>query len=262
MDSDSIEFNVTGSSAHYLDLAHSMINVKAKIVNEDGTDLSDDAQVGPVNVFLHSLFSEVDITLNDRLVSSATNNYAYRVIIESLLSFGDSAKKSQLTSALFFKDTAGRMNQNNPVAEGANNEGIKQRYQFTKGSQVVDLFGPIHSDIFFQDRLLLNGVSLKLKFHRSKNAFCLLTPLQTDKYKVQIMDATFYVRKVSLSPSIALTHAKMLDTTTAKYPLRRVENLSFTRENLFLGQIPKRIVIGIVGNRAYNGDYRQNHLQF
>ena len=171
VDSDSIEFNVTGSSAHYLDLAHSMINVKAKIVNEDGTDLADDAQVGPVNLFLHSLFSEVDITLNDRLVSSATNNYAYRAIIESLLSFGDSAKKSQLISALFFKDTAGRMNQNNPVAEGANNEGLKQRYQFTKGSQVVDLFGPIHSDIFFQDRLLLNGVSLKLKFHRSKNVF-------------------------------------------------------------------------------------------
>ena len=69
-------------------------------------DLADDAIVGPVNLFLHSLFSEDDVTLNDRLVSSATNNYADRAIIESLLSLEDSAKKSQLTSALFFMDNS------------------------------------------------------------------------------------------------------------------------------------------------------------
>ena len=34
VDSDSIEFNVTGSTEHYLDLAHTLTNVKAKVVSK------------------------------------------------------------------------------------------------------------------------------------------------------------------------------------------------------------------------------------
>ena len=78
VDSDSIEFNITGSTEHYLDLAHTLLNVKAKVVNENGTDLGDDVPVGPVNLMLHSLFSEVDVTLNDKLISSSSNTYPYR----------------------------------------------------------------------------------------------------------------------------------------------------------------------------------------
>ena len=31
------------------------------------------------------------------------------------------------------------------------------------------MMGPIHSDIFFQDRLMLNGVNLRIKLNRAKN---------------------------------------------------------------------------------------------
>ena len=41
----------------------------------------------------------------------------------------------------------------NPVADDDDaNMGLKARYAFTKQSQTVDMMGPIHSDIFFQDR--------------------------------------------------------------------------------------------------------------
>ena len=43
------------------------------------------------------------------------------------------------------------------------------RYEFTKESHTVDMMGPIHSDIFFQDRLMLNGVNLRIKLNRAKN---------------------------------------------------------------------------------------------
>ena len=40
-----------------------------------------------------------------------------------------------------------------PLAVAAEvNEGLKKRYKFIKNSNVVDMIGPIHSDIFFQDR--------------------------------------------------------------------------------------------------------------
>jgi len=55
-----------------------------------------------------------------------------------------------------------------------------------------------------------------------------------------------------------------------KVPLRRVEvksftlprgNLSWTKESVFLGQLPKRLIVGFVDNDAYNGSSEKN-LQF
>ena len=71
-------------------------------------------------------------------------------MIETLLNFGEDAKSSQLTMAMFYKDTPGKMDAVNPVADDDDtNMGLKARYVFTKQSQTVDMIGPIHSDIFF-----------------------------------------------------------------------------------------------------------------
>ena len=63
-----------------------------------GNDLADDAAVGAVNLFLHSLFSQVDISLNGTLITASTNTYPYRAMLETLLSYGEDAKKFHLTS--------------------------------------------------------------------------------------------------------------------------------------------------------------------
>ena len=81
-------------------------------------------------------------------------------MIETLLNYGEDAKASQLSMAMFYKDTPGKMDVVLPVAEVDDaNMGLKARYEFTKGSHTVDMSGPIHSDIFFQESLLLNGVN-------------------------------------------------------------------------------------------------------
>ena len=61
-------------------------------------------QSGPVNLLLHSLFSDVEVSLNETPVTSSNNTYAYRAYIETLLSYGTTAKQSQLTSQLYYKD--------------------------------------------------------------------------------------------------------------------------------------------------------------
>ena len=48
------------------------------------------------------------------------------------------------------------------VADPAgNNKGL--RAAFTKDSRVVELLTPIHSDIFFQEKLMLNSVDIKIR---------------------------------------------------------------------------------------------------
>ena len=223
------------------------------------TAIDADTQVGLVNLFLHSLFSQVDVSLNKRLISPSTITYPYRVMIETLLNYGEEAKTSQLSMAMFYKDTPGKMDVANPVAaDDAANKGLKVRYDFTKESHIVDMMGPIHSDIFFQDRLMLNGVNLRIKLKRAKNSFCPMSSAAAPTFKVVITEAILFVRRVKLASSIILGHAAVLKHW-AKYSVRRIDCKvlsiprgfsSFNPDNVFLGHIPKRIVLVLVDTHA------------
>ena len=126
-------------------------------------------------------------------------------MIETLLNYGEEAKTSKLSMAMFYKDTPGKMDVANPVAaDDAANKGLQVRYGFTKESHIVDMMGPIHSDIFFQDRLTLNGVNLRIKLNRAKISFCLMSSAAAPTFKVVITEAILFVRRVKLASSIIL----------------------------------------------------------
>ena len=265
-DGSPIEFDISGTGEDYIDFANTMLYVRAKLTQITGANLANDAAVGPINLFLHSLFIQVDISLNGTLITASTNTYPYRAMLETLLSYGEDAKKTQLTSALFYKDQAGRMDSVNFANADAINDGLAKRRALVAGSRKFDMMGRLHADIFFQDRYMLNEVGVKIKLNRSKDLFCLMGAC-----KVQIVNASMFVRKVKLSPSVFLAHAKTLESGTAKYPIRRVVCKSFTipehyldvsHEKLFSGQLPTRIVIGLVSNRAFNGHTERNPFNF
>jgi len=266
-DDSPIEFEINGNGEDYIDLANTMLYVQAKITRMNNNNIAADAAVGPVNLFLHSLFSQVDISLNGTQVTTSTNTYPYRAMIETLLSYGADAKASQLTSSLFYADDADRMNSIDFAAANRNN-GLYKRSRFITESRPLDMLGRIHADMFFQDRYLLNEVNVKIKLVRSRNSFCLMAG---EEFKVKILSAIMFVRKVKLSPSVFLAHAKALENTTAKYPIRRVMCKTITipngfrdvsHEKLFSGQLPTRLVIALVGNAAYNGAFDRNPFNF
>ncbi|GFY23380.1 uncharacterized protein F54H12.2 [Trichonephila clavipes] len=129
-DGGPVEFLISGSGEDYLDLSQTQLYVKAKILKNDGKVLTDDDKIGPVNLFLHSLFSQVDISLNGRNVSSSNNTYPYRAILETILNHGYDSKTSQLSSEIYYKDTAGRMNIYDDDKEP--NEGFNKRASLFK----------------------------------------------------------------------------------------------------------------------------------
>ena len=190
--------------------------------------------------------------------------------METLLAFAPAAKQSYLTSSLFYKDTAGQMDDPNPLAAG-HNVGLKQRYDFTRGSSSLDLIGNLHFDFSFQNRLMINNVGLRFKLVRSKDAFCLLSSAEQPSYKFVIEDASIRVRHVKVAPSTLLAHSQQILKQTAKYPLQRVECKTFSIpanqstgriENIQLGQIPQKICIGFVEMQSFHGAYDKNPFNF
>ena len=160
----------------------------------------------------------------------------------------------------------------------AANKGYTQRKALAAESKEIDMMGKLHIDLTFQNRYLLNGMEVRLRLIRSKNLFCLHGNVNQAQNKVSLKEVTLFVRKVKPNAAVQLAHVKALQHATAKYPLRRVEvksftvptgNQSITKENLFLGQLPTRLVVGVVDNDAYNGiiikspfHFKHNNINF
>ena len=250
---DPIEFMLPGTGGAYLDLANTCLLIRAKVVRGVGTELAADTRVAPVNNWLHSLFSQVDVYLNDTLVEPSSDTYPFRAYVDTEL-----WRRGEEYS------TAGHMD--STTAAGGNT-GLVERRRHISESRVVDMMGRLHVDLVIQDRFILNVVSVKIRLVRSKDAFSLVADGQNSDYKVQIVDAVLFARKVVLSPTVQMAHIKSLEKGTAKYPIRPVDckvhsipqgAMSHTHENLFLGTLPKRPILWCIDNDAYNGEYSKN----
>lgn len=263
---NSLEFCVPGAGTEYIDPAHTMLYIKAKIVKPNGEDfVQEDANdAAPVNYLLHSMWSQCDVSLNQKLISQSALTYPARSYMESLLAYDANAKHTHMGMRMWHKDT-GDME----ATAAARNSGLDFRRNLTSNSKPFEMLGPLHADFFNQDRFLINNVELRIKLTRSRDAFVLMSTAGNEK--LEILDATLLVRKVRLSPTVLLAHAAALEKAPAKYPLTRVQVQTVTVpmglrdksiHNLHIGQIPKRIVIGLVANQAHCGSYTHNPFNY
>ena len=246
---------------------NTFLHVRTKVTLPTGDKLPPNTDVAPVNYYLHSLFSQVDVSLNDTLITSSENTYPYRAYLEATLNYGEEAKRGHMTAALFYKDTPNSIDD----TQGDGNSGLKIRRNVASQSQELDLMGRLHCDIFAQDRYMLNGIDVKVKLVPSKDSFNIIAHDIAVGYKSVITHATLVVRKAKLNPAVSLAHEKALMKGNAKYPLKRVTlktfsipkgMLSHIQDNLFLSQTPTRIVIGLVTSAAFNGSYKVNPFNF
>lgn len=263
-----IEFIITGSS-DYIDLANSYLELVAEITKSDGTAITATSKVGPVNLWLHSMFSKVDLELNNVLVTDSTNNYPYRAILETLLHTTTEAKESQLTQALYYKDTPGKMDVKDPTLATGPNEGLTTRAKFISSGKKVQLMDRLHLDLWQQPKLLLNHVDVKLRFIRHTPEFALMG--EDGPYKIKISTAVMHICKCKPTNDVLLAHANTLKNNTAKYPIRRVTtknyqiskgDLQLTKDDVFLGDVPDVLVLAIVDGGAFSGDLAKNPFNF
>ncbi|HUP82214.1 MAG TPA: hypothetical protein VM260_26920, partial [Pirellula sp.] len=187
----------------------------------------------------------------------------------------------------------------------------------TRGSRTIDMLGKLHGDIFAQDKLLTNGVDVKIKLVRSRDQFCLMfdkqglqpvpaQPLALDpavdaqaqqdhqdmvdarnailaanagieallppNFRFEIQDIQLGIRYVRLSNTKFIEiNDLMKEGRRALYPISRahIRSLSISAgkssallDNIFQGQLPKRVVLGFVFDEALNGHHRLNLFDF
>ena len=275
-----LEFNVSGNSTKYIDLKNTRLKIKFRIVLANGKTVPsmspdgnkpvpDIAKVGPANLFLQSMWRQVDVSVQQQLISpNISTNYPYKAYLETVLDYGWAAKDSQLQSQLYCKDT-GKADSADPV--DGSNMGLMFRSNLTDGSKTIDVEGPVHTDICQQDRYMLNGVQVNFKFWPSSNPFKLMSPNTAATYKVDIQEAVLKVCMVELAPDVVLAHTETLKHGPAKYFYDRTDmrahavaqgQYSCCLEDIYQGEVPNQVVIGLVDSDAYMGNYTKNPFRF
>ncbi|XP_034019525.1 uncharacterized protein F54H12.2-like [Thalassophryne amazonica] len=264
-----IQFFIPGDGERYLDLNNTLIHLRVKITNADGSNLAADASVGLINYPLNTIFSQVDVTLGDRLILQSSATHPYRAMIETLLNFSAESLKSQFTAGLFIKDTAGELD-STVTADDGPNAGLVSRAHLTTRSREIHLLCPLHADIFFCERSLLNNVDLRVKLIHAGDTFSLMCA-DNSTFKLNILGASLFVKKVSVSPAVLLGHNVALLKGNALYPLSRINVKTYViphnsricnQENLFLGIMPKYVVLGMVNHNVFRGKRDSSPFNF
>ena len=295
-DSGTVTFNIDALSDAYIDLSETYLSLKVSIRKKDvadntkSTEFKEDDRIGPVNNFMHSMFSQVEVKFNSTSIENSNSFYPYRAYIENLLNYDEGLKKSFLQNELFYDDTAGSMEEFKlneteskidmtvptapvyiPPSNSCNKGYIARRQRFLKSKQ-VELVGKLHLNVATIPKYMLNNIAMQITLTRSDPKFSLCGNCDpNDSYLIFIHAANIRYRKLNINPSVAIGHAIGLEKVNAKYPLKDIKMNSasiaiglqeLTISNIHTGTIPNRLVMALVDSGAYSGDLKKNPFNF
>ena len=245
--------------------------------------------MAPINDSFNGLWSNVELFWNDRLISYSNNTHGYTSMISHLIHNSEESLHSERSLRLLYKDKPGQMDYLNAAEanldelikgfyhidtqlvvddEGAVREeeiedhginGLHTRFLFSHISKKVRVMGSLSIALFEQKRYLPNGVNLKLRFHRQRELFTMMTG-DGNGYKIDLEKAFMLMRKVKPSSGVQLGHTAAMMKMPATFPVTYKETKviamskdvnTFVKYNILLGQLPKRVVIAMVDGEAF-----------
>lgn len=258
-----IEFLVNGG-IDYLDIANTFLYIRARITKADGSSYENGADVALVNNAMHSIFSDIYVVLGNETIEGGDAIYPYKAMLSTLFSFSEQSMKTQLPSVGFVKEQNGKM-------DDKENNAYVQRKTWNNHSS-KEFMGKLFLDIIQQPQFLVNNIDLKIKLIRAKNEFCITHFIAGEKPKLVIDEAILYVRKCQINPTIVLEHEDALQKEVMSlYPLNYIDIQTFTipaqskgtrKDNLFYNKRPNYLIVGMVSNNAFNGNYGLNPFNF
>jgi hypothetical protein len=99
----------------------------------------------------------------------------------------------------------------------------------------------------------------------------LLTRVDNPAHKLVILETVLSIRKVQLTSHKFIEIQKSLESVPALFPINRIDVrthsvasglTSLIWDNVYQGQLPNRIFVGMVDNDSYSGVYSKNPFNF
>ena len=267
----SIDFMIPNTNVYYTDLSRTYLCIRARIKNKDDSLIDKTDKVAFTQLPLTSCFRQVDVMLNQTLMSSQIGvNAPYKAVLDHLVYKDKDYLNSAAQTALFYYDTPGHMNAIDPSADGSN-QGLVRRYEWSKEGAEINVQGLLPHDLSELQQYIPSNVEIKVKLLPAIDSFTLMSKSKTEDYRVEITNATLKVRFIEPSNPLILAHASSLEKTPATFNYMRSNIKSFTIpanlmtwsiDQLFSNHIPSELVVCMVKASSYTGTYDENPYDF
>ena len=101
-----VEFYIPPSTDDYYDLKNSKLYSSFRIKQANGTYCDGGDLVAPINDIFNGLWDNVELFMNDRLISHSNNTHSYTCMISHLIHDSEESLHSDRAPRLLYKDTA------------------------------------------------------------------------------------------------------------------------------------------------------------
>ena len=157
-----------------------------------------------------------------------------------------------------------------PPAEA--NKGLARRTKFFTASRIVTMIAKLKIPPHLSHKLYLPHLKFSYIIEMHQPQFFSMTNEAANAYEFVLTDAKMLLKRVTVSPALALAHEHLLQKQNALYDMKyvstRTTNIpqaiySHYWENVFVGnEMPTAIVVAFVEAAAYNGDFKHNPFFF
>lgn len=281
-----IEFIVNSAVDEYINLSETYLFLKARIkikkettttvpassaaaaeaaaaTNKDNPLQWEGAEwlhVEPVQNFMHSIFSSVEVRIGDKDIVAHPQNYPFRAFLDKLLGYSTTAKATHLVTELW-GGSSDRRSSSTPRTKDA--------LKFENGDW-FDMMGRLHIDLTFQEKNLIGGTELRIRLNPNDPKFYFILP-EGIKAELELGQAMLLVHKAKVYPSLVAAHHAAITNAAARYPITRTEvrqqsipagQVDALLDNCIRGQIPRRMFLFLVDNETLNGSLATDPFSF
>lgn len=240
------QYNLPDTGNSYIDLPGTRVTFTFKITNKDGTPLTAADNVAAINMIGASMIDKVDISIGGRSVSDLqTTHYPYKAYLETLMSYGETAKNSQLRCVEWSVDDPSqyedfakyvpkvekveeKKNRDGAITQAAapevpatnsKNSGYITRRSRAAGSTTMQTVWALHNDFFNMGVLFPPDCKLSVTLTKSSDNFLLCTGHANKQYAIDVIDTYLEVHYINLAQGMHESNLAKLMKEPMRVPM-------------------------------------------
>lgn len=280
-----VVFQIDGQS-DYVDLSPSYFELETSLKKVGGGNLVAAEGTYPANNLAHTMFKQIIVKFNV-LMSPSTDTYHYKAMIETLLNHDRDDGETILKPQGWYNgiDCPAELTANNvdsatphghytalPATQKETVLAMQQEIlRHTGGKTAIMRFKP-NLEVFHLNKAIMPGVQIDISMYFNSPDVFLNGHTEAGRLQADDVKVRFYLCTLRLNPSVYLKLEKeMKGDVPVTYPTVRSEIRTFTlpstqrrfeANNLFLGRVPNRVVVGIVLSSAFTGTLDKDPFAF
>ena len=283
LDENSIEFEFQTDRNNYTDLRQTNLSLVLKLVKHRGfdsykkeakkkhneaedkkADAADDNAVPlitHVNNIMHSIFSNVEVYINNQQIYNSNGLYAHKSYISNNFKGAISEYKGVLHCEGYDFEANPEDAMDNPLEDPF----FSRRMKMFSRPDGFMLYGKLGVDFFTTSELLYPNMKVRIRLIRARPNFYMIS--DNPNVSLGIVDGSLYNRRITLKDDY---HRKRMDMlayspveynyleTLAKTFIIPARQNQFIQENIFNNAPIRRIAIAMNTNSAFTGSFTEN----